>query len=483
MENHPIVLLVQKINLHYAKEIAAFWKVSSKKRSSKFYQLISSAKNNEQLQKELLFKKLFAKPYTEKNDYLWRNEVRLLKEELEKFLVQKEHEHHAKNNEAYNDWHLVQAYKKLEYYEGIDEKTELLLKQKDSFASYQYVLDASLIQLYSLRYKIIDVEKRRKSYPEYIQKCNMLLDDLVASYSAQINFHKSYYNWLSYNHEAEERETLTLDTYECLLPKNPISNFFNCLGEALTDTDNKNIDHLIANIDAALENIEPIYKNNKLMQEFRVFALMGKGRELSANGNFEEADIVLKEIKNDIDNLYLHHRTIFYVNYITNLVKCKQYNEVIHILDHEFSTDNLLYKNMLLHNRLVCYMYLRDTKNLANYITYDLDAAPFPQNYVLKTIKSIYFYLIQDFDTALSIISNVIQSVASDKMSHHKTISLLYKKLYTAKQKHVLQKKLSKKDVKILQDSIIEFEEKTPTEFKLVSVYLWLKQEIKQNLV
>ena len=71
---------------------------------------------------------------------------------------------------------------------------------------------------------------------------------------------------------------------------------------------------------------------------------------------------------------------------------------------------------------------------------------------------------------------DIPSSISNDRL-------LLYKKLYTAKQKHVLQKKLSKKDVKILQDSIIEFEEKTPTEFKLVSVYLWLKQEIEQNLV
>ena len=193
MQNHSIISLIQKIETYFPKEIIKHFVVSKKQRSEKLYKLIAIAKNGEQLERSLLFKKLFGKSYSEKNDYLWRNEVRLLKEELEKFLVQKEHEHHAKNNEAYNDWHLVQAYKKLEYYEGIDEKTELLLKQKDSFASYQYVLDASLIQLYSLRYKIIDVEKRRKSYPEYIQKCNMLLDDLVASYSAQINFHKSYH--------------------------------------------------------------------------------------------------------------------------------------------------------------------------------------------------------------------------------------------------------------------------------------------------
>lgn len=482
MQHHPIVLLVQKIELHHTKEIQKYFAVSKKKRTEKFYKLITIAKNDGQLNKRLLFKKLFTKTYSEKNDYLWRNEIRLLKEDLESFLIKTEHEYHSKNNSAYNEWLLVHAFKKLEYDEGIDEKTELLIKQKDNFASYQYVLDASFIQLHNLRYKIIDIDKRRKSYSESLQNCEAILKDLLASYCAQVNLHKSYINWIVYNHQFEGRETLISDTYECLLPKNPISNFNNYLGASLTDADEKNLNTQIESLDAALKNIEPVYKNNKLLQENRVVALMAKGREFSANGYFREADAVLKSIKQDIDHLYHHHRTIFYVNYITNLVKSKLYKDVIYILDHEFSTDNILYKNMLLQNRLLCYMYLRDTKNLANYISYDLDAAPFPQNHVLKLIKSVYFYLTQDYDTALSIITSVIQMVATDKMSHHKPISILYKKLYTAKQKNALLKKMSSKDIKLLQNAINEFEETTPIEFKLVSVYLWLKQEIEQNL-
>lgn len=483
MINHTTTELVRKTAAMYGKEVEIHLAGSKKLRTQKLYKLITTAKNEEQLEKSLLFKKLFGKIYSEKNDYLWRNELRLLKEEIETFLIKKEHEYISKNNAAYNDWLLVQSYKRLEYYDGIDEKAETLLKQKEHFASYQFVLDALFIQLYSLRFKILDVDKRRQCFPEYIQNGITVLNDAIASNCAQLNFFKSYNNWLSYNHQSKERQELILNKYTCLLPENLISNFYNHLGAALTDSDEKNIEYLIENLDAAIKNIEPIYKNNKLFQENRVFALMGKGRELSANGKFDEADIVLKDIKLDIDNLHHHHRTIFYVNYITNLVKLKQYKEVIHILDHEFYPDNVLYKYMLLHSRLYCYLYLRDTKNLANYITYDLDAAPFPQNYVLKVIKSIYFYLINDYDTALNIINSVIQMVSADKMSYHKQISLLYKKLYTTKQKNSLQKTIPVKEIKLLQGGIDEFEKNTPNEFKLVSVYLWYKQEIEKNLV
>ncbi|MBK9791984.1 MAG: hypothetical protein IPP60_02475 [Sphingobacteriales bacterium] len=53
---HPVILLVQKIELHYPKEIQKFFAVSKKQRTEKFYKLITIAKNEEQLDKSLLFK-------------------------------------------------------------------------------------------------------------------------------------------------------------------------------------------------------------------------------------------------------------------------------------------------------------------------------------------------------------------------------------------------------------------------------------------
>jgi hypothetical protein len=61
MDKHPVVILSQKVAAHYENEIAKYWKKTNKKRAHKLYQLIIDAKNNHQLEKELLFKKLFAK--------------------------------------------------------------------------------------------------------------------------------------------------------------------------------------------------------------------------------------------------------------------------------------------------------------------------------------------------------------------------------------------------------------------------------------
>jgi hypothetical protein len=226
-----------------------------------------------------------------------------------------------------------------------------------------------------------------------------------------------------------------------------------------------------------------LYKKNKLLHEARFLVLMGKGREISSFGYFLEAHEILSKIKADADKLNVHNKTVFYVNYITNLVKCKFYKEALHTLENEFTIENSLYKNMLLYNRLLCYLFLRDTKNLATYITYDLDAAPFPQNYVLKMIKSAYFYLIGEYETALSVINSLLQAKSSsDNMQYYQPVATIFKRLYTVSQKNSLQKRWSEKDIKSLQDGINEFEETAPPEFKLVSTYLWIKDEIELNL-
>ena len=71
---------------------------------------------------------------------------------------------------------------------------------------------------------------------------------------------------------------------------------------------------------------------------------------------------------------------------------------------------------------------------------------------------------------------------SSDNMQYYQPVAVIFKKLYTVSQKNSLLKKWSEKDIKSLQDSIHEFEETAPAEFKLVSTYLWLKDEIELNL-
>lgn len=482
MENHPIVTLIQKIESHYPKELLKYFSASKKQRLGKLYLLINSAKNEEQRSKALLFKKIFGKSYSDKNDYLWRNEIRLLKEELEQFLLQKEHYFLVQNNSTYKNWLLIHAFDKLKFIEGMDEKHETLLKEKDDFASYAFVLDACMLQLQNLHYKITDLTKRLNQYPTLLGEAKNIFIDLVSAYNAKLNNYKAHYNWIAYNHQNEYREELFFDEQHFILTNNPISNFFNSYSLSFsTSADTDAFEAQLKHLNNAIEIIEPLYAKNKLLHENRFLVLMSKGRELSANGYFLEAHETLSKIKEDADKLNIHNKTIFYVNYITNLVKCKFYKEALHTLENEFSTENTLYKNMLLQNRLLCYLFLRNTEQLEKYISYDLDAAPFPQNYMLKVIKSAYFYLIKDYETALNIINSLLNAkYASDTMQYYQPISNTYKKLYTIALKNDALKRYSEKDINQLENSITEFESNSPLEFQKVSVYLWLKEEIQK---
>lgn len=483
MQQHSIVLLVQKMEVSYAKEIQKYLALSKKQRTEKLYKLIATAKNEEQLQKELLFKKLFGKSYSDKGDYLWRNEIRLLKEELEKFVIQTEHENISKNNEAYNNWLLIHAYDRLKFSDGMDEIYNTLISEKDDFASYNFVLDACMLQLNNLHYKISDLAKRMNQYPELIQQSTQVLNDMISTYCAKLNQFKMYHNWLAYSHNNEYHESLFLDEYHLQLIKNPISNFYNNYAQSITITSDPNAFTKQLNfLNEAIEIIKPLSEKNKLLKEAQFQAIMAKGRELSANGFFLEAHEILSSIRQEAQLMNVHFRTVFYVNFITNLVKCKFYKEALFILENEFTNENPLYKNMLLYNKLICYLYLRDTENLNKYISYDLDAAPFPQNYMLKVIKSAYFYLIKEFDTALSIINSLLQGKSSDNMLYYKPISNSYKLLYSLAAKNCLLKKWSISDCEKIKKSIQEFDKTSTVEFRNVSVFLWLKDETSKIL-
>lgn len=476
---HPVIELVKLTEENYSKELNKHFSTIKKLRTTKLYKLITTAKNDEQLEKELLFKKLFGKAYSDKNDYLWRNEIRLLKEETEAFLIQKEHEFISKNNEAYNQWLLVQAYDKMRYLHGITEQYENLVTKKHEYAAYNYALDAQFILLQNLHHVTPDITKRMEVYPMYIETWQELLKDSFAVDAARINLSIAQFNWLCNAHQIENVTPSITSYFTEDLNENYSSVFFNNFGK----TYYPELDLKLASFDKAIEAIDIIAQKNTIYSEHSIIIRMALGKELSSNGHFAKAHEILSKIKPIIDKDFLKHRTVFYVNYVTNLVKNNMYKEALYILEHEFTTDNALYKNMLLQSRLLCYLYLKDTDNLSKYISFDLDTAPFPQNYMLKVIKSAYFYLLLEYETALSIINSLIQpKYAEFTMKFYQPIALLYKKLYTISQKNLLQKNWSKKDIQALQTMIIDFEATCDPEIKLVSIYTWLKSEIEINI-
>lgn len=88
MNCQTIFILAKQLNIKFPKEILENLKVSKKPKTEKLFKLIINAKNEHQLDKEILFSKIFGKAYREKNDYLWRNEIRIFKEVIEEFLIE-----------------------------------------------------------------------------------------------------------------------------------------------------------------------------------------------------------------------------------------------------------------------------------------------------------------------------------------------------------------------------------------------------------
>lgn len=479
MKDHSLTALIKKLNSSFSKEVLDYVQASHKPKTEKLYKLISNAKNESQLEKSLLFKKVFEKTYSEKNDYLWRNEIRILKEVLEDFLVEQTHKKYIKSNEAYQKWLLTNAYNDLQYFNGIHKYSEQLTEDADRDASYSFVLDTQFVAMENLQHIITDTAHQMEQFPEYIEQSILSLKNIFAANAAKINLFIAQYNWFCYNY-SHPQKIAPIETYFTdRLVENPLSKYYNHYAKIFTNDFNTQIE----NFEKAIPEIESIAEKNLLYKKNSIIIQIALARELSTNGLYKKADTIFKKVKNEIDKCFPQLRAFFYINYITNLVKNQTYQEAIYTIDHEFNSDNLLYKNMLLQNRLLCYLYLKETTLLEKYISYDLDAAPFPQNYMLKIIKSAYFYLKKDYNTALNIINSLLNSKnVAQNMQLFQPIAGIYKLTYTLAKKNSAQKKWRTNDIATLKQACIDFEQSSTNDLKSISIYSWIKAEIEINI-
>lgn len=477
MHQHPILDLVLATEANYKSEIAKFWVNSAKQKAKKLYQLISSAKNESQLEKELLFQKLFTKSYSEKSDYLWRNELRVLKEELEKFYIQLEHQRQTEKDNAYNDWLLIQAYNRIKYQEGIAEVHNRLQYERHNHASYFYSLEASVIYLLNLHLVEKDMQQIIGKFPIGIIEAKDNLAQLIAFVEARLNSFVAQHNFIQTSQHQNADLLLSTNQFSIELPENNISQFFNHYALSFASRFENQISHL----EAALILIEPIAKHNKLYEINKLVIMISLAREYSANGFFGKAHLISLDIKPLIDKDYKQFKTVFYVNFIANLVKYEKYEDALYILDKEFSTDTKMYQYMLLQSRLICYLFLHKVEELGQYITADLDEAPFPINFLLRLIKSIFFYLKSEHETALNLVSNLLHTKdAAERMADYEPMAQLFKKLYTITLKNKGNRKCQSKDIEVIKHEIILFETTADPKIKLVAVYLWFKSEVER---
>jgi hypothetical protein len=76
-----------------------------------------------------------------------------------------------KNNPAYSDWLLVQAFDRIKYQDGIAEKVQDLQQSKDVTAAYHYALDAKMIEVINLQNVYGNFKQIIDKYPQAVKEC------------------------------------------------------------------------------------------------------------------------------------------------------------------------------------------------------------------------------------------------------------------------------------------------------------------------
>ncbi|MEZ4887026.1 MAG: hypothetical protein R3E32_20010 [Chitinophagales bacterium] len=357
---------------------------------------------NTEPDKATLYKSVFAKKYEPSMDYLIRNELRLLNNELEHFLVQKQLEKTFKENiHLYNLW-LLRGLKE----RGLHQEFEAAFKKTIAKAKedLQYEIMDKMTTLY-LRHLITSQEITEELYEKtiregYIEKINWIQKDAVRKMRASevmkafaertIKVTRPDFSYSNLMQTMNLQADVVNDSYSNYLYLYALS--FQQIGLEKIET-----------LQKALGFIAQCHQPEMEAENRKLFILATIALEYYLMGYHQAADeYYLQTLQYaEANNQGLQLTVIF--NYFSNCIKLKKYSEAIELFNtHQAAieaNEKVHYRFLCL--KAMCHIFLEETEKVMDCIPSKIQQRPDAQYYYFRLVQIIAFCQLEDEETAM----------------------------------------------------------------------------------
>lgn len=398
MQNHYLLQVAKAFSDKDYEELCAELKADKKDRSLNLLKVLRRCDKN--ITKEDLYEKTFKKKYQADKDFLIRNEFRLLKKLLEEYLMQKEAEKELKENDEWRSRLLGNAMMRFQL-PAI--ASDYLKKAKDA-ASQNLHHDLAFelnMMTFPLEYMAApDQEAVYQLMKRNVVVNKLLIDRGLAYRTAQLDFHISLLDRIGkeLDKPAIGREILTTPN----LAEPPVEALFYQQKTKAYAT------YSIADMEALMTLALQLPENPFTPNE-RITAMVQLASICSMHGEYDKAAAIFEAAYQSKDFAILKEKPSFYINYITNLVKLRQYEkalQLIHEAEQLVTGANL--RNKLDAARITCYIFLKNTKQLKVLLPNDFSEMDEKRQYYSKLLHAIYFYLENQTEMALRELDNLL---------------------------------------------------------------------------
>ncbi len=352
--------------------------------------------------KASLYKAVFARKYEPSKDYLIRNELRLLNDELEDFLVQKQLEKTFKENvHLYNLW-LLRALKERELYQEFEAAFKKMIAKASDDLQYE-ILD-KMTTLY-LRYLITNQEITEDLYQNtihagYLQKINWIQKDAVRKIRA-----------------SEVMKAFAERTLKVTNPDFPYSDLIQTVDlkeESVNDyysnylylyalSFQKTGMEKIILLQKALGFIEQCHQPEMQAENRKFFLLATIALEYYLMGNHQAADdYYLQTLKLAESSKQKLQLTVIF-NYFSNCIKLQKYAKAIELFEDNQAAievnEKVHYRFLCL--KAMCHIFLKETEKAIDCIPPNIQQRPDAQYYYFRLVQIIAYCQSEDEEAAM----------------------------------------------------------------------------------
>lgn len=435
-------------------------------------------KDNSEQGKQQMFRAAFGRPWSKKEDYLLRNELRLLTDRVYGLIARHEREEEIKNHPGRNDPFLLDGLLKRGAFRAFESLYKKMREEAQKRCDYRTAHRLNEVWFrYLIHYCEITPERMQQAHFTLSEN----LDNLKRAYRNEVaeNQHRRVVceqNLLVMGQETEhskvgpDGDLAEHDT--------PFARYYDAISKAHASQGEERI----AYARSGLEEIQPI---KELFPERTAYAyailssaMFVERQYVQAAANFEEGIEFCRQqpITPPLEMLF---------NFASTLMRLEEYQKVLDLMDEYHSEFQARPK---LHFRLdcfrcFCYIFLNDPAKAFESIPPDIQKRPESEYHYFRFIYLILPYINNDPEGALRESRNFLVYFNRHKgkllFPHEKKVVTLYRHFYSAVYNETDTAK-KEKELERIQEEARQFTQEVP-EYQDYLYVRWLLAEIAKQ--
>jgi len=481
MLKNPSIVIIHKLSKKQIDFVKDKLADDLRKTSLKLFHIIHALRCKE-IDKKLIFKKLFGYNHSEEKDYLLRNEFRILRQKLDDYLISLSIEDELKNNQFYRIKQRLYAYKHFGLEELFTDEFENTIKSAQENLAFE---DAISIQRWAMDQayhhkltNLITYEDKVLFFKNITEGCHQSLQN----YTATINRINTFFSTVSHHYNVlnGQFDNLSLKDQPKKVEMNdhPLSLYYLYRTKGFESSGIEKVQYFIK----SLEQISNYPIKNNYLNSLALNTITNIGRSLLQSGDLNSAlKYLTKGVEEYLPSISNYPATEkLYANYLVALLNTCNYQKALdNIIKLEADNDDHNYTfNWFNIYKIVCYAGLNQVDNVSKSMPCNFNNIPPQHRLYYRLLQSIEHYLSNRFEDANRELYNLHKTIAK-KENNNSFIKIaeLFQTYFSLIGKYKDANLIPSKFIIKIVDSINNIETQNITDINVLPFMYWLKRE------